>query len=98
MSDEELAAIEARMNAATPGPWVAHGYEVWNIENGEEAYFIEPLPNPEDAVFIAHTPTDIAALVDEVRRLRGRGGQQGGAYGLLPACVSVATIAGAVAD
>jgi hypothetical protein len=32
LTDDDLAAIEARVNAATPGPWEAEGSLVWGPE------------------------------------------------------------------
>ena len=77
----DLDAIEARLAAATPGPWDTDGTTVW-------AYVIVPDPRDQtgqtpiqdrelvaqsggaDADLIAHAPTDLAALVAEVRALR----------------------------
>jgi hypothetical protein len=76
----DLIAIEARLAAATPGPWTNIYYNaptkaVVNtnlyprfrtlIANCSRA------PNQiNDATFIANTPTDIAVLLAEVKRLR----------------------------
>ena len=100
MTDEQLAEIEERLRAATPGPWQAmrqgnqyietdylptakvvgasvvtglkrpwnpHAYISFGMRatTHEEARFTDA-----DADFIAHAPTDIAALIAEVRRLR----------------------------
>lgn len=51
MTPADLAAIRARLEAATPGPWTAKSFD------------------PDDQ-FIAHAPSDIAALLAEVERLR----------------------------
>jgi hypothetical protein len=85
MSDDELAAIEARANAATPGPWreVAESGDWWiehtNDDTREWEYvcsagLIDPQAGPwkrqEDIDFVVAARTDIPALVAEVRRLR----------------------------
>lgn len=71
----DLDAIEARANAATPGPWghystgsyvyatrtkVCQLEDPW-IANGNQR---------NDAAFIAHAREDVPALIAEVRRLR----------------------------
>ena len=71
MTAERLAEIEARANAATPGPWwpehrgvMAEGVEIVDdcAVAGWDAY-------PENQAFIAAARTDVPALVAEVRRL-----------------------------
>lgn len=71
--------IKARLAAATPGPWFARPNDLiggWCVRTadtppsegpGEVADFIRE----EDARFIAHAPEDLAALIEEVRYLRG---------------------------
>jgi hypothetical protein len=73
MTDDELKAIEARANAATPGPWHLaitgdDDPDRANIEAG--AIDVCDNPTNDDATFIAHARTDVPALVAEVRRLR----------------------------
>lgn len=76
MTEQQLDEIEARTNAATPGPWQGRAelashivctapkdgtYSVlWNAEWATEA----------DAAFTAHAREDVPALLAEVRRLR----------------------------
>ena len=73
MTPERMAEIEARANAATPGPWEAWdrgiGFEVH--VNGEElnSEFRETF-RQADAEFIAEARTDVPALLAEVRRLQ----------------------------
>lgn len=78
MTDEELAAIEARLAAATPGLWTRFGREIGN-ENGDSWYLghdIEGPPEAErgqfervaDAELIANAPADLRRLLDEVQR------------------------------
>lgn len=78
MTPLDLEAIEARLRAATPGPWaavwlsealkVAHRHAMpWFADDAPESY----RPSKEaDAALISHAPTDIASLLAEVRRLR----------------------------
>lgn len=86
MTEAELSAIEARVNAATPGPWNVieendvgpndEGYWAW-LEVGP-AKVDMPTGGPEkekkqaesDAEFIAHARADVPALIAEVRRLQ----------------------------
>ncbi len=74
MIDKE--AIKARLEAATPGPWK---YVPCTGEYGEAASAIDGAHDcvvepdsfllADDAEFIAHAPTDIANLLEEVERL-----------------------------
>ena len=81
MTDEQLAAIRARCDAATPGPWVAR--LVYNAVYGAEAEGVRsepdgtmicgpgfPHPGAEDAEFIAAARADVPALLEEISRLR----------------------------
>lgn len=77
MESEELAEIEARANAATPGPWETHvTYCVITLRYGDDGYLVADCGASEspdccegNAPFIAHARTDVPALVAEVRRL-----------------------------
>ncbi|MGW0633778.1 hypothetical protein [Streptomyces sp. NPDC002758] len=79
-TDEQLVAIEARLNAATAGTWLA-------TRNGNTPVVCVNRTAPKaikqssilwtgdsasdaDAEFTAHAPDDVRALVAEVRRLR----------------------------
>lgn len=79
MTPEQFAAIEARANAATEGPWTAEttgvaGGDHWYVcDEGEAIASIscndgtnEDQREP-DAEFIAHSRTDIPALLVAVR-------------------------------
>lgn len=82
----DLDAIEARLAAATPGPWFYDEYDYINTslideETGQEYHqYLAQTANDmdysrehnvkADGEFIANAPTDIAALVKEVYRLR----------------------------
>ncbi len=76
MSEQELAAIEARADAATPGPWRAELFHtVWVVEYGpendkSECFDLLEDPSRETVAFIASARTDVPALAAEVRRLR----------------------------
>lgn len=75
----DLQPIKDRLKAATPGPWRAsHNSKPLNAAAVAEVNttFILPdtpmLSSPhKDADLIAHAPSDLAALVAEVERLRG---------------------------
>ena len=72
----DLQAIEARLAAATPGPWSRSGYDVGQVVYGPggQPDLIGPISTNsdiEDAEFIAHAPKDIRALLAEVGRLSG---------------------------
>ena len=84
MSDDELAAIEARANAATLGPWRVLRQKKktainpwWRlcietpIKHGPGAW-VARISNDlvPDAEFIAAARTDVPALLAEVRRLQ----------------------------
>jgi hypothetical protein len=86
MTDEELQAIRARAEAATPGPWTegvgkVAGGETRELVIGADgrtiiamAYggFGHPTPDctREDRAFIAAARTDVPALLAEVDRLK----------------------------
>ena len=81
----ELASMEARCNAATPGPW----FHVPCPDGWNDGVFTTPDPilgdsttvfstlegnmgmvSEEDGRFIAHARADVPALIAEVRRFR----------------------------
>ena len=74
---EVLDAIQARVDAATPGPWKAEPYQLGNNSDGRMRV---TSPNdlgiyntaedvlPNDAEFIAHARTDIQALLVLARK------------------------------
>ena len=81
MSTLDLEPIKERLAAATPGPWKAKedswdGYSVVIDDSGPGVSIIaEQIGQGEDegrgdAEMIAHAPSDLAALVAEVERLR----------------------------
>ncbi len=85
MTPEELDAIRAREQAATPGPWTGPEYDDspgdagWWINGGgthgsayEHAVAVALPYNPrggDDAEFIVHAREDVLALLAEVARL-----------------------------
>ncbi len=80
MSDEELAAIKARVEAATPGPWSSYVGEIsagvsdpfrWlsSYDPGSEGYDRRK-QRERDGAFIAHAREDIPALLAENAALR----------------------------
>ncbi|HEU4326263.1 MAG TPA: hypothetical protein VFS21_24195 [Roseiflexaceae bacterium] len=79
ITEAELAAIEARVEAATPGPWVSY-IEGRDVESGssfimtgeedgegEDLYMLRAPAAHQD--FIAAARQDIPKLIAEVRRL-----------------------------
>lgn len=73
MTPGELAAIKARAEAATPGPWdtVLSRHVVSHADAFRGAPDWPLMPKTvADATFISHARTDVPALVAEVERLR----------------------------
>jgi hypothetical protein len=65
----DIDAIEARVNAATKGPWSPSG--VAHMLLGGEC--LNPLTDDQaelDGLFIAHGRSDVPAMIEEIRRLR----------------------------
>ncbi len=65
----EIQEIEARLAAATPGPWSRSGYDVGQVVYGPggQPDLIGPISTNsdiEDAEFIAHAPEDMKLLLD----------------------------------
>ena len=70
MTDQELADIEARAKAATPGPAVAERW-VNSFDQGEYIYWQCSCDETEaNAILHSHAHTDVPSLVAEVRRLQ----------------------------
>lgn len=81
MSNERIAEIEAREQAATPGPWTSspkYPHVCWvGDDPGEQVISANLSERPaEDIVFIATARQDVPDLLDEVKRLNSavRGG------------------------
>lgn len=78
----DLDPIKARLNAATPGPWKQRDGWKQTIMTTNKTFRYPPdypsdypsehlIPYQDsDGDFIAHAPTDIAALIEEVERVR----------------------------
>lgn len=71
MTEDDLRTIEARANAATPGPWFGQSTGVY----GDGFHLVGRAPDTAatDLEFIAAARADVPALVAEVRRLRAAG-------------------------
>jgi hypothetical protein len=76
MTDQplDLDAIEARLNAATPGPWHLTDADtiVAPLTSEVVADAWEPTQASRNGEFIENARTDVETLIAEVRRLRGR--------------------------
>lgn len=80
MTDDELKQIEARANAATPGPWVDVGYGRIAVgdETGKSVHWWDwdcvehGAQDQADGTFIAHARTDIPSLIAAVRERDAR--------------------------
>ena len=77
MTQQELAALKALAEAATPGPWeeVAESGEWWITSASDETASLYVIPdtglmNQADVDFIAASRTAVPALLAEVERLR----------------------------
>ena len=78
----DLAAIRARLAAATPGPWVAETSEVtmddrslWRMRRDTQPQVplhLSSVMSSANADLIASAPADLAALCDEVEALTAR--------------------------
>lgn len=75
LSDKEIAAIKARCEQATPGPWKsvveARGETVGTdfiMTGGEDIYLTGATVTDQD--FIAHARQDIPKLIAEIERLK----------------------------
>ena len=78
----DLQAIEARLEAATQGPWdvetipeTGESRVVVRSNTGDSMLDVSVATHgvrAEDAEFIAHAPEDIRALIEEVETLRGQ--------------------------
>jgi len=73
LTDDDLSEIEARCNAATPGPWEVRNPGCWPGEigpTGVSGGSVATASCHDNAEFIAHAREDVPALVAEVRALR----------------------------
>lgn len=74
-TDDRLAAIRVRAEAATDGPWLQ--LPPWKTVPTTRSAIISPngdiadrIETEEDAEFVAHAREDVPYLLDEVERLR----------------------------
>jgi hypothetical protein len=87
MTPDQLSAIRARLDAATPGPWfLDNDLDVYTKQEMEDVGSLmlfktvyshhrygPPGSQPwHDTNLMAHAPTDLRALLDEVERLKAR--------------------------
>lgn len=80
LAEEQLADIEARATAATPGPWCTDSWEIYQGAEyvagaewiGETCRAGEMDDGRADAEFVAAARTDVPALLAEIRRLKGQ--------------------------
>ncbi|WP_424862878.1 hypothetical protein [Streptomyces sp. MMS24-I29] len=72
LTEQQLADIETRANAAAPGPWVRWGSGHPTTLIDAEGLFVGNIAQGEDADFILHARQDVPALVAEVRHARAR--------------------------
>lgn len=82
MNQEQLDAIQERVDAATPGPWAVDSddpsYIIYSERGGWDGLVIAQVADQDGALFpvehngalIAHAPQDLTALLAEVERLR----------------------------
>ena len=74
MSNERLAEIKARVEAATPGPWFVNMTKVWAwkgaLRGVDDRKMFLTEASPANAYFIANARTAIPELIAEVERLR----------------------------
>ena len=76
MTEKQLVGIEARANAATPGPWlppqpVPNSPLVTNVPQlDHEGCAVWPWSCKEDMIFAYAARMDVPALIAEVRGLR----------------------------
>lgn len=71
MTPEQLAEIEGRLAAVTPGEWELSRYDhgggrIW--DSATKRVLIADLYQEGDREFIAHARTDIPALIAELKR------------------------------
>lgn len=77
LTDDDIDRIEARRQASTPGPWIAHvegrdfvgGSSMIRTAKQDLELFNG---TADDYDFVAHAHQDIPDLIAEIRRLRGQ--------------------------
>ena len=82
MTDADLKAIQARADAATPGPWEygpwgSRGMSAGDVHQRDRLLFrtaeseVGAEADDRNGAFVAHARADVPALLAEVRLLRG---------------------------
>jgi hypothetical protein len=80
MTSPDLDAIEARANAATPGPWVAQNYDDDELDGNwpccdrvgrpdSAKALAHVVLGSDDAEFIAHAREDVPVLIARIREI-----------------------------
>ena len=75
----DIAAIRGRLSAITEGSWSRHGADVYApgdqlpLMRGRDGSDVVRAQADADAEFVAHAPSDIAALLAVVERHVGGG-------------------------
>jgi hypothetical protein len=84
----DLDAIETRISQASQRPWRRHGADVEDARGnrilvGRDGDSVVREQADRDAELVAHAPSDLAELVDEVHRLRAelRAREEGAVHG-----------------
>ncbi|MFJ8146602.1 hypothetical protein ACIQ6R_16245 [Streptomyces sp. NPDC096048] len=82
LTEQQLADIQARAEAATPGPWCTDDWEIYQGAEyvpGISQWIGEtcrgttsPEQDRADATFVAAAREDVPALVAEIQRLKGQ--------------------------
>lgn len=82
LTEQQLADIRARADAATPGPWCTDAWEIYQgteYQPGLSMWIGEtcrgttsPEQDRADATFVAHAREDVPALLAEIQRLTDR--------------------------
>jgi hypothetical protein len=68
VSEDEIKAIEARANAASPGPWNYHDKHLQDPDPYGRLQF----GRGEDITFVLHARTDVPRLIARVRELEAQ--------------------------
>ena len=62
---------KARLEMAVPGPWsLERGHEGWDIYAGDRMVTDDGGTRCQDAILIAHAPTDLAAALKVIEAIK----------------------------
>ena len=65
-----LVSLRARLDAATPGPWHAtQVVDCWQIYDASDPFFLAGDLEQDDAVLIAHAPTDLRLALNVIEAM-----------------------------